>query len=400
MNEKLYQAAVIDSFTKKALHPLQGFRLGVKLSMASENSLPSGPPSTVDAVALMNLKDPGVRATIVKQYDTFGEEFTIKEYGVNRERVRRWKELYTTYGTFAARSALSGKKSLLSPKEIRKLESELIANPAASNPELASKIKNKISPREVGNIIKKSDHQFTWKLEGLDIEKTFDPAIVEEGKKFLAETHNIPYDDRIYVDETFASAGIKRRKVRVPKSTKPWSPRNRKYPRFVTIGAITKEGWLHPGKTFNKSSLTDADFDDYVKKVLAPLVTPGKVVFWDQYGRFGRVQNPTARHFSPGARKAIEKRGGKLVILTRYGKYFDPIEMVFGDTKRIYEKKVAEKTRSVMPSKLSFETKVKLWHEAEREVSSKSFHRAFKERASGKEFIRVCKERGLWEKKQ
>jgi hypothetical protein len=215
----------------------------------------------------------------------------------------------------------------------------------------------------------------------------------------LAETRNIAYADRIYVDETFASAGIKRRKVRVPKSSKPWSPRNRKYPRFVIFGAITKDGWLHRGKTYNKPSLTDDDFDDYVKKVLAPKVTPGKVVFWDQYGRFGRVKNPKARHFSPVARKAIENRGGKLIILTRYGKYFDPIEMVFRDTKRIYEKKIAEKTRSVMPSKLSFDTKVKLWHEAEKEVSPKSFHRAFKERARGSEFFRVCKERGLLDNK-
>ncbi len=353
-------------------------------------SLPSGPPSAVAALALMDVRDPDVRATIIKQYESYGEKFTIREYGVNRERVRQWKELFTQFGSYAPRSSQSGKKSLLLSRDISKIEAELIADPYATNTELASKIKNKVSPREVGNIIKKSAHQFTWKLESVDVEQTFDPKVVEEGKKFMAETHNIPYADRIYVDETFASAGIKRRKCRVPKSTKPWSPRNRKYPRMVIIGAISKEGWLHPGKTYNKGSLTDTDFNDYVTKTLAPKVTPGKVVFWDQYGRFGRVKNPTARHFSPVARKAIEKRGGKLVILTRYGKYFDPIEMLFGDTKRIYEKKVAEKTRSVMPSKLSFETKVKLWHEAEKEVSPKSFHRAFKERASGKEFIRVC----------
>ena len=112
---------------------------------------------------------------------------------------------------------------------------------------------------------------------------------------------------------------------------------------MVIIGAITKEGWLHRGKTYNKGSITDADFDNYVKKTLAPLVTPGKVVFRDQYGRFRRVKNPTARHFSAVARKAIEKRGGKLVILTRYGKYFDPIEMLFGDTKKNTKRKWPKK---------------------------------------------------------
>lgn len=343
----------------------------------------------------MNLRDPNNRSHIVKQYDKYGEEFTKENFGVDRQRIGRWKKLFTTFGSYAPRPDLDPKNSKILPKDIKKLESELIADPSASNVELASKIKNKISPRQVGRIIGKSDKDFTWKLESLDVEPTFSPEIVEEGKKFLAATRNIAYDDRIYVDETFASAGIKRRKVRVPKSSKPWSARNRKYPRFVIVGAITKNGWLHPGKTFNKASLSDDDFNQYVKKVLAPKITPGKVVFWDQYGRFGRVKDPKARHFSPEARRAIESKGGKLIILTRYGKYFDPIEMVFGDTKRIYEKKIAEKTRSVMPSKLTSDTKVKLWHDAEKEVGPKSFHRAFKERARGQEFFKVCRERGL-----
>ncbi len=172
----------------------------------------------------MNLRDPDVRATVVKQYDSYGEQFIIREYGVNRERVRQWKELFTNFGSFAPRSGQSGTMSFLSSKDIRKIEAELIANPYATNAELAAKIKNKVSPREVGNIIQKSEHQFTWKLESRDVEQTFDPQIVEEGKKFMAKTHNIPYDDRIYVDETWASAGIKRRKCRVPKSKKAWSP--------------------------------------------------------------------------------------------------------------------------------------------------------------------------------
>jgi hypothetical protein len=347
----------------------------------------------------MNLRDPETRKVIVRQYDKYGEEFTKDNYGVDRQRIGRWKKLFTNFGSYAPRPDLAPKTSKLLPKDRKKLESELLANPSASNRELASNIKNKISSRQVGNVIRKSEHEFTWKLENVNVEATFSPQVVEEGKEFLAETRNIAYDDRIYVDETFASAGTKRRKVRVPKTKKPWSPRNRKYPRFVIIGAITKEGWLHRGKVFNKPSLTDKDFDEYATKVLAPRITPGKVVFWDQYGRFGRVKNPTARHFSPVARKAIERRGGKLIILTRYGKYFDPIELIFGDTKRNYERKVREKTTSVMPSKLSFDTKVKLWHEAEKEVSPKSFHRAFKERASGKEFFRVCKERGLMSNK-
>ena len=166
-------------------------------------------------------------------------------------------------------------------------------------------------------------------------------------------------------------------------------------PRMVIAGAITKKGWFHRSKIWNKPSISDADFDAYVKNILAPKLRPGQVVFWDQYGKFGGAKNPQSRHFSPKARKAIEGRGAKLKILPRYGKYFDPIEMVIGDTKKNYDKLLREKLRSTAPSKLTFEQKSKLWHDAEDALNSNSFIRAFKERANGKEFLRVSKERGF-----
>ncbi len=209
--------------------------------------------------------------------------------------------------------------------------------------------------------------------------------------------HNIPFEDRVYVDETFASAGITRRKGRFPKMKKPWSKRNRKYPRMVIAGAITKEGWLHKSKIWNKSSISDGDFNTYVSKTLAPKLREGTVVFWDQLGKAGRAKNPTTHHFGPKARKAIERRGAKLMILPRYGKLLDPIELIFGDVKKIYDQLLREKLRSKDPSKLTFEEKAKLWHDAEKSVGPKSFHRAFKERASGREFLRVAKEKGLEE---
>jgi hypothetical protein len=57
--------------------------------------------------------------------------------------------------------------------------------------------------------------------------------------------------------------------------------------------------------------------------------------------------------------------------------------------------KTESKLRSIEPSKLKFEQKVKLWHDAENSLSPNSFIRAFKERANGKEFLRVSKEKGL-----
>ena len=342
-----------------------------------------------------NLKDPAIRDKIIRQFDTYGEKFTKKEYGVDRHRVGRWKLLRSEFGNPAPRFAESGKRSTLSPKEIRKLESTLLSDPFASNKKLATKIKNKISPRQVGRVIAKSPLEFTRKLEQVDVEQSFSPEVFREGLAFMKEIKNIPYADRVYMDETWASAGITRRTGRFPKSKKSWSKRNKKYPRMTIAGAITNEGFLHRSKIWNKPSISDDDFNTYVKGTLAPRLRPGHVVFWDQYGKFGRTKNPQWRHFHPKARKAIETRGAKLKILPRYGKLMDPIELIFGDTKKNYDNFLREKLRSTEPSKLKFEQKVKLWRDAEDAVSPKSFIRAFKERASGKEFLRVCKEKGL-----
>lgn len=347
------------------------------------------------AAADLDLNDPGVRNTIIRQYERYGENFTISEYGVNRQRIERWRNLVDETGSLVPLFDLRGAKSKLLPQEIKRIEAGLIKDPYATNADLAALIGNKISAREAGNIIAKSSMNFKWVLEGVDLEESFTPEIVEEGKAFLKETHNLKYSDRVYMDETFASSGIPRAWCRLPEGKKKWSPRNRKYPRMVILSAITQNGWLHPSKIYHKPSITDEDFDDYVKKVLAPCLRRGQTVLWDQYGKFGRTKNPHHRHFSLKARNSIEARGAKLKILPRYGKLLDPIEMVFGDTKREYNKLVRKSTGSKMPSNLTFNEKVKLWREAEQLVSPSSFVRAFKERASGKEFYRVSKEKGL-----
>lgn len=339
--------------------------------------------------------DPKVRATIIRQYDKYGKDFIMSEYKLSDRTIKNWKKLKSEKGTLEPSFAACGKHSTLTPADFKKLESELIKNPFATNTELSAKIKNKITPSGVGKGLAKSDYKFTWKLESVDVEDTFNAEVVKETKKFFNKVKNVPEGDRIYVDETYASSGIKRRKGRFPKAKKPWSPRNRKYQRMVIIGAITKEGWLHPGKIYKKPSISDSDFETYVQRTLCPRLKRGQTVFWDRYGRSGRAKNPTARHFSPKARKAIENKGANLIMLPRYGKYGDPIELIFGDTKKIYEKKIGKEMESRMPSKISFETKVKHWHAAERNLTAKNFKRAFYERASGREFDRVCKERGL-----
>ncbi len=128
----------------------------------------------------LNLNDPAVRAMIVKQYDRYGERFTINEYGVDRHRAERWKELKRSNGSFAPLFAARGRSPVLTSKDVKKLESELTSDPFMSNRELSSKIKNKVSGRHVGRVIEKSPLQFTSKLEQVDVEQSFSPEVHTE----------------------------------------------------------------------------------------------------------------------------------------------------------------------------------------------------------------------------
>jgi hypothetical protein len=271
----------------------------------------------------------------------------------------------------------------------------LVKNPFATNAELAAVVKNKISPREAGRYIERSDMGFRWMGEEFDVEASFTPEVAQQGVAFMNQIKSISQDRRIYVDETFASAGLKKERGRYPRGQKRVTPQNRKYPRMVIIGAIRKDGFIRPSQIYNKGSITTEDFENYVKKKLCPLVQEGDVVFWDRYGRSGRAKNPTAHHFSPKARAAIEACGAKLMLLPPTGKYFDPIEMVFGDVKKLFQKKLRKKLESTKPSKIPFKAKARLWRAAERELNPKCFTRAYKERASGQEFSKVYKKRGL-----
>ncbi len=348
----------------------------------------------------LNTRDADVRRFIIDEYGKNGEKYIKDKYGVSRQDVKNWKSLLESTGSLAARYFRCGRTEELTPREIKKLENHLINDPYASNAELAAVVKNKITPRSAGNYISRSKLEFTKRLEPRDVEASFTRENAQLGMKFINKIKRIPLKKRVYVDETFASSGIRRRVGRFAKGKIKWSKQNRKYPRMTIICAARQNEWVHKSKIYNKGSITTEDFENYVSKILCPNLEKGDVVLWDRLGKSGRAKNPTAHHFSPKAKAMIERRGATLIMFPPYGKYMDPIEVLFGDTKRKYEKFIANKMRKCDPSKITFAEKVRLWHKASEEISEDSFKRAFHERANGQEFVRVYKERGLIEEDQ
>ena len=228
------------------------------------------------------------------------------EYRVSRRDVLNWKKLKANTGSLKPQSHKSGRRHSLAQREVKKLIDALLSNPYATNAQLAAKVGNKISAREAGRYVEESDLQFEWQDEEFDVEMSFTPEVANEGLAFKKKIKNIPYDKRVYADETFASAGLKRQKGRFPKGKKVATPQNRKYPRMTIIGAIRLSGFVRPSEIYNKGSINTADFEKYVKTKLCPKLTRGDVVLWDRHGRSGRAKNPTALHFSPKAGHSLK----------------------------------------------------------------------------------------------
>jgi transposase len=69
-------------------------------------------------------------------------------------------------------------------------------------------------------------------------------------------------------------------------------------------------------------------FDTYVATQLAPILTPGDVVVWDNLNV----------HKSPRAAEAIKARGAWILFLPRYSPDLNPIEKAFAKLKALLRK--------------------------------------------------------------
>ncbi len=86
-----------------------------------------------------------------------------------------------------------------------------------------------------------------------------------------------------------------------------------------------------------------------LKMNLVPNLKSGIVVFWDRLGKSGRKKDPVVQHFNPRAKKLIQDKNCKLVLLPPYGKLFNPCELVNSflksEVRKAYTKSPAAATQ-------------------------------------------------------
>lgn len=196
------------------------------------------------------------------------------------------------------------------------------------------------------------------------------------------------------MDETFLNPKVRRRRVRAPQGEPVEEPLP--YGQEETIiSAISKNEVLPVTEIFPVARMTTARFTWWVKKRLCACLRQGDVVIWDRLGKYGKERHPYRLHFCPEAKAAIEARGAKLLFLPPCGKLFNPIEMLFRDCKEKYKSSITTNLGHWNTAKISkHKMNWHYWH-AERQITQKQLTYYFSERANGKEFFKVCEQRGL-----
>jgi len=136
----------------------------------------------------------------------------------------------------------------------------------------------------------------------------------------------------VFVDEWGTHTSMTRLRGRAPRGKRVYGkvPRNRG--RNTTLLASMGADGMGACMTV-VGSTTKAVFEAYVEEVLAPSLSPGRVVVMDNLGA----------HRSQRVRKLIEGRGCELVLLPPYSPDFSPIEEAFSKVKALLRKAKARR---------------------------------------------------------
>lgn len=334
------------------------------------------------------------RLLAVLYSDDHGFREAAKYFGHSTRSIQKWKRTLETTGTVADPISHRGKKRKLSTAEEDRLVKIARREKGITNVALARRTGNKVQPRTVSDILARSGIQFTMKLTHFDYRETFTHKHVEEGVSFISQVKKISWPRRIYVDETWLGPQVRKKRSRVEKGTSLEQP-IAQGPKLTVISAITAKGVLPITNFFVGREMTNDDFEKWVKTRLLPHVTPGQVIFWDQLGKYGAEKHPYRKHWSPKVRQLIEGVGAKVMMLPSKGKLFNPIELFFRDTKAKYISTLPCFERQRNGPKLHPRTMKTLWNKAQSSTTAERFQYYFEQRANGKEFVQVCKQRQL-----
>lgn len=260
---------------------------------------------------------------------------TQQKFGYSQRSIKKWKKMYKVSGSVSDAPTHAGRKRKLGEQEEKRIVKLARTNVGITNVALARKTGDKVCPSTISNVLQRSHEDFGVRLIAYDYPDTFTKSHYTTGKKFVNYICRIPYYKRIYIDETWLSPKVQKKRARVPKGTHVQLPLPSGH-KMTVILAICHTTSLNITTFFDGNSITTEQFEDWVKRKLVPLLKAGNVVIWDQLGKYGKEKKPYRLHWSPKAKCMIEAVGAKVVMLPPKGKLLNPIELYIRDIKAKY----------------------------------------------------------------
>lgn len=311
-----------------------------------------------------------------------------KQFKVTAQTIYYWKKQWKKEKSHAPKPRI-GRPRILWEESVGTLLAALKRNPSATNEMLSAVVHNMIAPRTVSHYLKRNN--ITEKRITDGGAQKMDNRIIGETRDFYLKVKDIPWNKRVYMDESFVYNNEAPSTGRSPAGEPINRIRDKRGKRWTMYLAI-RVGELVHHPILKPQNADDGEFMKYVEQTLVHLLRPGEVVIWDRLGRSGRAKNPCKQHYNPRARQLIEEKGCQLLILPPKGKYFDPIELVFGllkgDVRKTYGDSLA-----AMEMRPRTESEIRLAvMESAVKITPDHLHGFFKERANGRSFRKVYPE--------
>ena len=166
--------------------------------------------------------------------------------------------------------------------------------------------------------------RLTFKKKTVHASEQDRPDVLKQREEWFEGQLDLDPAKLVFIDETWASTNMA--------PMYGWAPKGERlrvgiphghWKRTTFIAGLRLTGLTAP--MVLDGSINGASFIDYVKRVLAPTLTPGDVVIADNL----------SSHKNGQARQAIEAVGAKIRFLPPYSPDFSPIENAFSKFKSI-----------------------------------------------------------------
>jgi transposase len=190
----------------------------------------------------------------------------------------------------------------------------------------------------------------TFKKKSAHASEQERPDVLKRREEWFESQLDLDPSKLVFIDETWASTNMAPTYGRAPKGERlrVGIPHGH-WKRTTFIAALRSTALTAPMAL--DGSINGATFLDYVKRILAPTLSPGDIV----------VADNLSSHKSDQVREAIEATGATIRFLPPYSPDFNPIEKAFSKLKallrRAAERSVEALQRTLMRLALLFTSK-------------------------------------------